>query len=92
MSFSNVLHLVLSTLSALIYEGRGSILRLTANITAGSNLVEMTEKGIILVNVVTAEPQPDIKMWGPRGNQNVEAPISNNKFRLRQFSFHSYFL
>jgi hypothetical protein len=24
------------------------------------------------------------EVWGPRGSQNVEAPISNNKFRLFQ--------
>jgi hypothetical protein len=24
---------------------------------------------------------PDLQFWGPRGNQNMETPISNNKFR-----------
>jgi hypothetical protein len=24
----------------------------------------------------------DLQLWGPRGNQNVETPISNKKFRL----------
>jgi hypothetical protein len=25
---------------------------------------------------------PDLRMWGPNGNKNMEAPISNNKFGL----------
>jgi hypothetical protein len=29
-------------------------------------------------------PGPDVHLWGPRGNQNVEDPNSNNKFRLWQ--------
>jgi hypothetical protein len=27
-------------------------------------------------------PGPDLQLWGPRGNENLEAPFSNNKFRL----------
>jgi hypothetical protein len=39
-------------------------------------------------------PGPDLQLWGLRRNQNIEAPISNNKFRLWQFFYHyfSYFL
>jgi hypothetical protein len=29
-----------------------------------------------------AAPGLDSKLWGSRGNQNVQAPISNNRFRL----------
>jgi hypothetical protein len=25
---------------------------------------------------------PDLQLWGPRGNKNVETPASNNKFRF----------
>jgi hypothetical protein len=25
---------------------------------------------------------PDLQLWEPQGNQNMEAPISNSKFRL----------
>jgi hypothetical protein len=26
------------------------------------------------------ESRPDLQLWGPRGNQNVEVPIRNNKY------------
>jgi hypothetical protein len=45
MGFCNVLHLITSTLSALVYEGCGSILRLTADITAEPILVEVQNQG-----------------------------------------------
>jgi pseudouridine-5'-phosphate glycosidase len=31
----------------------------------------------------------NLQLWGPRGNQNVEAPINNNKLRLRKFQFYN---
>jgi hypothetical protein len=29
----------------------------------------------------------DLRLWWPRGNKNVGAPVSNHKFSLQQFFF-----
>jgi hypothetical protein len=41
---------------------------------------------------LSVRTRPDFNLRGPRANQNVEASISNNKFRLEQVFFFVVFI
>jgi hypothetical protein len=35
---------------------------------------------------------PDLQLMGPQGDQNVEAPVSNNKFYVTAIRFHFFII